>query len=192
MIITFFDRSAEMVDAYRKRFQKASDVKFFQGDFTNLPGEYDAIVSPANSFGFMDGGIDLAYSRYLGWHVQERLQEVINSAYNGELLVGQAVAVFTDHPQFKSLLAAPTMRIPMRIGNTVNVYLAMKAIVRAVITYGFKSIAIPGLGTGVGNVPSAICAKQVGVALVHGLTKDTHTTLHGAYDFHQWLMEDTE
>ncbi len=26
-----------------------------------------AIVSPANSFGFMDGGIDLAYSERFGW-----------------------------------------------------------------------------------------------------------------------------
>ena len=37
----------------------------------------DAIISPANSFGFMDGGIDLAYSHYFGWDLQQRLQEYI-------------------------------------------------------------------------------------------------------------------
>ena len=26
-------------------------------------------VSPANSFGFMDGGIDAAYSRHFGWQM---------------------------------------------------------------------------------------------------------------------------
>ena len=29
----------------------------------------DAVVSPANSFGFMDGGIDMLYSQFFGWHV---------------------------------------------------------------------------------------------------------------------------
>lgn len=28
-------------------------------------------VSPANSFGFMDGGIDLAYSLHFGWQMYE-------------------------------------------------------------------------------------------------------------------------
>ena len=26
-------------------------------------------VSPANSFGFMDGGIDMAYSQHFGWQM---------------------------------------------------------------------------------------------------------------------------
>lgn len=26
-------------------------------------------VSPANSFGFMDGGIDMVYSRHFGWQM---------------------------------------------------------------------------------------------------------------------------
>ena len=29
----------------------------------------DAIVSPANSFGFMDGGIDMVYSKRFGWQM---------------------------------------------------------------------------------------------------------------------------
>jgi hypothetical protein len=48
----------------------------------------DAVVSPANSFGSMNGGIDLFYSRFFGWHVQERLQHAIRSYHYGELLVG--------------------------------------------------------------------------------------------------------
>jgi hypothetical protein len=32
----------------------------------------DAILSPANSFGFMDGGIDLLYSNFFGWELQDR------------------------------------------------------------------------------------------------------------------------
>ena len=47
-------------------------------------------VSPANSYGFMDGGIDLAYSQFFGWGVREKLQYKILNSHHGELLVGQA------------------------------------------------------------------------------------------------------
>lgn len=47
------------------------------GNITELA--VDAVVSPANSFGFMDGGIDLHYSTVFGWHVQERLQAFIKT-----------------------------------------------------------------------------------------------------------------
>ena len=50
----------------------------------------DAVVSPANSFGFMDGGIDMAISRHFGWHVQRRVQAGIQANHHGELLVGSA------------------------------------------------------------------------------------------------------
>ena len=35
---------------------------------------YGAVVSPANSFGFMDGGLDYKLSERFGWALQERLQ----------------------------------------------------------------------------------------------------------------------
>lgn len=64
-----------------------------EGDIFDYPA--DAIVSPANSFGFMDGGIDLAYSERFGWHVQALVQSIIMQDYDGELLVGQATTVET-------------------------------------------------------------------------------------------------
>ena len=39
------------------------------GDIFKGAPAADAIVSPANSFGFMDGGIDYAYSDHFGWHM---------------------------------------------------------------------------------------------------------------------------
>jgi O-acetyl-ADP-ribose deacetylase (regulator of RNase III) len=72
----------------------------------------DAVVSPANSFGFMDGGIDLPYSKYFGWQVQQRLQELIVQHHRGEFLVGTAEIVETDDKGIPFLIAAPTMRVP--------------------------------------------------------------------------------
>ena len=140
----------------------------------------DAVVSPANSFGFMDGNLDQAYSEFFGWHVQERLQSLIRSKHGGELLVGQAEIVATDHPRIPFLISAPTMRVPMTLAEgTVNSYLAARAallLVReGVVTSGssagekvsdlVRTIAIPGLGTGVGRVPAAVCAYQVHAAI---------------------------
>jgi O-acetyl-ADP-ribose deacetylase (regulator of RNase III) len=91
----------------------------------------DAIVSPANSFGFIDGGIDLAYSLRFGWSVQERLRQRLRPEHDGELPVGQAIIVPTDHADIPFVISAPTMRIPMDVSTTVNAYLAFRAAIRA-------------------------------------------------------------
>ncbi|MBC8143190.1 MAG: Appr-1-p processing protein, partial [Armatimonadetes bacterium] len=57
----------------------------------------DAVVSPANSFGFMDGGIDLLYSRHFGWEIETRVQSAITARHHGELLVGAADIVETGN-----------------------------------------------------------------------------------------------
>jgi O-acetyl-ADP-ribose deacetylase (regulator of RNase III) len=139
----------------------------------------DAVVSPANSFGFMDGGIDLIYSRHFGWHVQDRLQELIKEHHHGELLVGSAEIVATDNDRIPFLIAAPTMRVPMILTQTASPYLAARAVLLLVKNGDFKSgsrrgtsvgdsvrtVAFPGLGTGVGRVPAEVCARQVRAAI---------------------------
>ncbi|QEG22287.1 macro domain-containing protein [Mariniblastus fucicola] len=47
-----------------------SGVEVHRGNILDL--NVDAVVSPANSFGFMDGGIDMVYSQHFGWNVQLR------------------------------------------------------------------------------------------------------------------------
>lgn len=111
-----------------------------------------AIVSPANSFGFMDGGIDLAYSERFGWEVQDRVQARIQDAFGGELLIGQALSVETEDPNFPLLIAAPTMRVPMVIPDPNHVRIATRAAVRTAIELNLNSIAMPGMGAGSGKV----------------------------------------
>ena len=135
----------------------------------------DAVVSPANSFGFMDGGIDAIYMNYFGENIQTRVRRQIYDHHNGELLVGVADIVESGDEKIPFLIAAPTMRVPMNLHDTVNPYLAARAIF-ILFKYGtFKSgkvkgerisdhvstVAFPGLGTGVGKVRPEICAKQV-------------------------------
>lgn len=160
MKIQLVDRSRELCDEWELKFEGCKDVVVHCGDFFSL--KTDCIVSPANSFGYMDGGLDLAISNRLGWQTQRNLQKSIIEKHNGELLVGQAELVRTENKEIPFCISAPTMRVPSILTNTVNVYLASKAIFRLLkTTKEIESVTIPGLATGVGKVPYDICAKQM-------------------------------
>lgn len=153
------DVKTGMVEAWKVQFADYADgVEVSYGDIFKGAPAADAIVSPANSFGFMDGGIDMYYSVHFGWQMQERLQEVIHSKKDGEIIVGDAViipaysseeeaekmlsreamedlpkeAVANEGKPIKWLISAPTMRIPEDVSATVNAYLAFRAVILAV------------------------------------------------------------
>ncbi len=157
-------------------------VTIHEGSIFDIP--CDAVVSPANSYGFMDGGIDALYTRHFGQIVQDRVRIAILERHHGELLVGSAEIVETDDPKIPYLFAAPTMRVPMVLDEkTVNPYLATRAVL-LLARYGLfasgiyagqkisnhvKSIAFPGMGTGVGSVPPEIAARQMRAAIDESL-----------------------
>ncbi|WP_175361134.1 macro domain-containing protein, partial [Bradyrhizobium sp. STM 3843] len=113
-----------------------------------LDRHFDAAVSPANSFGFMDGGVDWAYLQFFGIELQRRLQMVIRLQKFQELLVGAAVAVPTYHEAIPFLIAAPTMRVPKIIDDPADVMLATRAAICVAIDFRFGHIVMPGMGTG--------------------------------------------
>jgi O-acetyl-ADP-ribose deacetylase (regulator of RNase III) len=166
-----------LADAWEESCGDVDFVTVHRGSITDLT--CDAVVSPANSFGFMDGGIDALYSQHFGWHVQDRLQELIRSRHHGELVVGTAEIVDTDKPRIPFLIAAPTMRVPMVLSDSVNPYLAARAVLLLIqhgtfpagplvgerISDAVRSVAFPGLATGVGRVSPSTCARQVRTAI---------------------------
>jgi O-acetyl-ADP-ribose deacetylase (regulator of RNase III) len=139
----------------------------------------DAVVSPANSFGFMDGGIDATYLAHFGPHIQERVQSAIMERHHGELPVGSAELVETGNDGIPYVIVAPTMRVPMVLIDSVNAYLAARSTFLLVKHGRFPSgadhgrpvaekiqrLAFPGLGTGVGQLGPSTCAKQVRAAI---------------------------
>jgi O-acetyl-ADP-ribose deacetylase (regulator of RNase III) len=177
-----------MADAWQSAFDGCSDVEVSCGDIFDVRA--DAIVSPANSFGFMNGGIDFAYSRHFGWNLQKNLQKVIREEYYGELPVGNAVIVETGNPDIKYLISAPTMRIPQDVSETVNAYLAFRAVLIAVKEFNeksgnkIKSILCPGLGTLTGCIAPEACAIQMKKAydLILESTSSFPNSLSEAYD----------
>jgi O-acetyl-ADP-ribose deacetylase (regulator of RNase III) len=159
------DQNVNIVEAWNEEFSNAPDVNVSHGDIFELTA--DAIVSPANSFGFMDGGIDFVYSQRFGWDLQTRLQDLLRVEHDGELLVGQAVVVPTGAADIPFLISAPTMRVPTDVSTTVNAYLAFRAAIRAATQHNrisgtkIETILCPGLGTAVGRMVPKVCARQM-------------------------------
>lgn len=165
MKIILADLDPHLVQAWRSTFTACPEVECHPGSILELRA--DAIVSPANSFGFMDGGIDLAYTRFFGKGLQERLQTTLKDEWHGELPVGQAVVIPTDDESIPFLVSAPTMRVPMLIQETPNAYLAFRGALIAVQKHNqgssqqITSLLCPGLGTGVGKLSPGVCARQM-------------------------------
>jgi O-acetyl-ADP-ribose deacetylase (regulator of RNase III) len=177
MELILVSQQEALAQAWERYCGDVAFVRIYRGSILDV--ECDAVVSPANSFGFMNGGIDLLYSQTFGWDVQKRLQQVILEHHNGELLVGSAEVVDTGHPSIPWMIAAPTMRMPMTIRNTVNPYLAARAVFLSIqrgtlrtgvhtgkpVSGVISTVAMPGLGTGVGRVDPEVCSRQVRAAI---------------------------
>lgn len=145
-------------------------VRVHRGSLLGL--EVDAVVSPANSQGFMRGGIDAAYAAAFPG-VEDRVRSAIRDGHGGILPVGTALAVPTGVPRPAWLVSAPTMELPGELlgEDTDHPYRAAHAVLSwwrettlpdgGTVRDRVASIAMPGLGTGVGGVPPEVCARQV-------------------------------
>ena len=152
-----------MIDAWKQKFQGVPNIEYFLGDFKDIKTgcKSTSIISPANSFGFMNGGIDLAYSEYFGWGLQEDVQLRIKTEFDGELLVGQSFITETYDKDIPYIIIAPTMRIPMDVNESPNAYLTMKTILRTALQNNVDYLLVCGLCTGAGNMSYERCAKQM-------------------------------
>lgn len=175
------DLSVPLVEAWRRELAGAASVTVSCGDiFSEREGmvgpddpidiRADAVVSPANSFGLMDGGIDAVYTYVFGDGLQTRLREVIARDHGGELPVGTAAIVPTMRTEIPWCISAPTMRIPAFVGNTANAYLAFRAALRAVLDHNargmprIRTVLSPGMATAVGRMPPTRAARQMRIA----------------------------
>ena len=165
------DLNKPLVDCWNVVFKDDPRISVVYGDYFDIPA--DAMVSPANCFGIMDGGIDLAIRNVLGKQVEERVQDQIRDQFHGELPIGSAVRVASGHQDWPHLIAAPTMRIPEDVRHTLNAYSAFRAVMMTVDSFNrsdcygspkIESIVCCGLATGCGKMSATNCALQMKAA----------------------------
>lgn len=168
MKLHFVDTNQSVIQALMETFKH--DAKYSLGRFEDMKDGWDAIVSPGNSFGIMDGGIDLAIRDYFGMTVQNNVQDVIRMSHFGEQPVGTSFTTTTGSKLHPWLVHSPTMSVPQPIGHTQNVYYAMLATLHAVERHNrfnsekIETVVCPGLGTLTGQVLPGTAAIQMRLA----------------------------
>ncbi|WP_079709788.1 macro domain-containing protein [Paraliobacillus ryukyuensis] len=158
-------------DRLKTEFNKFDNVEIHAGIFENLDN-IDCLVSPANSFGLMNGGMDAAITRYFGNQLQERVQEYIMKEFYSEQPVGTSFIINTQNENIPYLAHTPTMRIPQDISKTENVYSAMRAtLIETERHKNINTVAIPAFGHGAGRVHAKDVAYQMAKAFMQILAQ---------------------
>lgn len=161
-----------------------------------------AFVSPSNSIGFMDGGIDRVYSTEMFPGVEAQLKRRImqlgmkTRLGRPYLPVGCAVLpmAISQSPGTGSddtLICAPTMFLPHDVSLTRNAYHAFLACLTLVEKHNnlcgkqgggadkelnkIRTVVCPGLCCGYGKMPVERSAEQIAQALRDFLVKGTRT-----------------
>jgi len=186
----------DLYEAFKREFEDFPDVEVVFGRFEYT--DFDCVVSAANSFGLMDGGVDQCITDYFGLQMMKRVQQMIVNEFAGEQPVGTSVIVpgikfdmigtEVRFDRMKYVAHTPTMRVPRDVNRTDHPYKAMKAALLAVRNHNrsiearnlngdevkawekeIRSLVCPGLGTNAGRVPADRAARQMALALFHVL-----------------------
>ena len=129
------------------------EIAIKQGDITQE--RVDAIVHPANSHMTMGGGLAKVIRERGGEEIKREVQKYV------PVPVGNAVCTSAGKLAARFIIHAPTMEHGSQPTTIGNVRAATLAVLRCAEENNLSSIAIPGLGTGVGQVPKEIAAETI-------------------------------
>ncbi|KAI0271252.1 macro domain-like protein [Gloeopeniophorella convolvens] len=165
-----------------------------EGTLSGLPVERlqcDCVVSPANSFGIMDGGYDLALSReFQGAEglptLKRQVQRALHAQTRGYLPPGSCVItslpddVLDNKFHASSIAVLPTMRYPVDVrwhqdliyNATWNLLVEIERWnaepeMGSGLNRKIERVLMTGLATGYGRVSSERCAQQMMLAVKH-------------------------
>ena len=150
---------------YIKLYFRHDEVVFVEEDFFSFMRKenVECIVSPANAFGLMDGGYDLAITQWFGPELQKRVQQYIIDNYYGEQPVGTSFIIDANEKGQK-LIHTPSMQTPREIIDPFVVYQCMRTTLMCAYKNNVKSILIPLFGGGCGGVHPQTIAKMMKLA----------------------------
>jgi len=186
--IILCDPKKALADAWKKNIQEkltsaeAAHFTVRESLLDAVPDTFDCILSPANSFGIMDGASDLVISQMFAQAtncdiaaVIDAAQRHIYAAWNGFQPVGTSEIIpmssfGQNRFRCKYVAHTPTMRTPMNVRwDKEIVYRCFWAMLNAIRRHNetqpaekrIQSVLCFGLGTGVGGIPPDVCAAQM-------------------------------
>lgn len=182
MKIYLLDINPIMTKAWEKYFYNVKNIEIVNDDFAhfmNTHPDIEAVVSPANAYGLMDGGYDKAITDYFGKELQYKIQEKLNKDWYGEQPVGTSISVNTDEEVPNSqkmirLIHTPTMRSPEIIIDPRIVYQCMRTTLIEAEKHEVRSIVIPAFGGLCGQVSCEQLAYYMYLAYEQIITFKPH------------------
>ena len=157
--LIFCDIDTDVITALKNHFSSVKGVSCKVGNL--LETASNVVISPANSYGFMDGGIDNDYASFFGEGLQTKVLERVRSRPEGYLPVGASELIETGHNKIPYLVLAPTMLHPERI-PAYNVFRAFRSALKCIHKQKLENpIYSPGFGTGVGGVEPEEAARMM-------------------------------
>lgn len=115
----------------------------------------DAIINPANSLGIMGGGIGGILRRQGGDTIQQAAMQA------APIAVGAAIVTTAGQLPARHVIHVPIMEEPGQKIGAENVRRAARAALIAADRNHFKVIAMPGIGTDLGEVPFDEAARAI-------------------------------
>lgn len=148
------------VDTYQKMLTDIfPSARFVCGDIRDIVKTelYDTILSPANSYGDMRGGIDAIYIEL--FPKLKKLVRNIAAERNGINIGDLEICDIPENPGIK-LIIMPTMVCPGNIRGSDNVFKAFIGLLTK-LHYREMTVLCPCLGTGVGMMTAEESAIQI-------------------------------
>lgn len=139
------------------------------GDICDYEG--DAIVNPANTRGSMGGGVALAIKLRGGETIEKEAMA------KAPIPVGEAVVTTAGNLRCKAVIHAPTVIKPGGPSSTELVYLATKASLIKAVEHGYKKIAFPLMGAGVGGLTARESLEWMFKAIGEFADRDIEITI---------------
>lgn len=167
MKFIFIDINKEIVQEFKKQFGDQLNCEFVCKSVTDLMYDFEdekvAWVSPANSFGYMRGGVDYYLNSHVLLNVEELVQDAIEKLGMDLLPVGKSITVQWNSKNW--LICSPTMKTPSNIQGTDNVYRAFTSTLNEVKKHPeFDCVVIPGMGTSCGGMTPEESVSQMKLA----------------------------
>lgn len=170
MNIILIDINREMTSNWNIEFSYTDfeNVKIVNDEFSHFMkyNKVDYVISPANSFGLMDGGYDKAIINYFGNDLQKAVQDYIIENYFGEQPIGSSFIIDIPNSNGKKLIHTPTMQTPSIIKDPMIVYTCFRSTLICALKNLNKdsTILIPVFGGCTGRVPYRTIAKYMKIA----------------------------
>lgn len=162
MSIVIIDENSNKLEPFRNMGFRTVCTKIQELEISNFDLPI-YLVSPSNSFLFMDTGISSAYLEMfpeIEDKINEKLlQEIWPMTKEGDVFVPIGCSITIEILPNLFLICSPTTLYPQNVSNTNNAYYAMKSTLKE---WEYKGTLIcPPFATGQGQMPSEKSSDQM-------------------------------